>query len=264
MVEKTNEEGIKSIVALSIKTFLGTVVLLALVAVLYTTIFPLSASRFYSELGLDGRAYACARRASKTLSGEEQVNALVSCVNLGGKLLDSGKGYAKNVVEDTTEFLSNNDCLKRCDKMDDYNISTAPKTMHPNLYSYETYIYELRASAKAKLGESDTLVRAVSNLSNCDVETFAIKLGEISSYLKYGESLSSEDIQSIKAVAKDYFANAQSLMENGNDLKCLYLIKQYQKVAVRITELLEVEYNGENHDVNELYGTLLKEYSTKK
>ena len=189
---------------------------------------------------------------------------MVSCVNLGGKLFDSGNGYAQNLVEDTTAFLDNSDCLKRCEKMDEYNLSTAPKTMRPNLYSYKTYIYELRASAQAKLGEKDELTNAISNLNKCDTETLAVKFGEISSHLKYGEKLSSEDIQNIKAIVKDYFNDVKRIMESGNDLKCLYLIKQYQKVAVRTNELAEIEYNGERHNINELYGALLKEYSTKK
>lgn len=252
------------------------VIFFALIATLATLLFPFSAMNFYEEMDNFPKAYQSARFAVMKSDGEDKVNAMIACVNYGAQLFEEKPDrYAKALYEDTTAFLDSDECVSRSKKIDEYNLANSNKALHPNLYSYLTYVKELKARCALRLGKTDeaqgyalSISGATSTLEKADYiyQTAAVyyesqRMGKKVDFIAEAE---------LVVNAKAFLQDALSSMPDHQrpTLEGLYLVKAYEKLSARMTlngsavatEMTNVNYGSEEVSVHELYSTLLIRY----
>lgn len=261
-----------SLGALVLRTLYSCVVALALFAVLWTLLFPLAASELYRDLGNEARAYDCAQRAARISDGEERTNALISCISLGSGLFGENADYAQRLNADANAFLSDADCMTRTTRLDEYNLSTAPKSMHANLFSYEAFVRELKVRTGAHLGDYAPVQSAYTALATADIFESAALIGEIAAYYyqtsKDGRTVDCINPDDIVAAAANYFGRVAAGRTDRTEIENLYLVKQYEKLVARIAltdkaaadALTTVNYDGTQRTISVLYGELLEQY----
>ncbi len=264
--------GFDGIVKTAVKTLYLCVITLALVLVMFTLLFPLSAMRFYDDLGNNGRAYACADRAASIEKGEDKVTAMLYRVNYGAELFDDRPTvYADELYYASSQFLSNGACLERATAVDKYNLENASKALHPNLYSYCSYVAELKAKAAYRLGNTEELIGLQSELTVApSLMDKAQRLASIAAvyYEAYlaGDELALYDEELLASQAGDYYDEVVQSIDDVPTLEQLFLLKSYEKLASRYAlasnkfDLSTVSYGGEELSIGALYQSLLIKY----
>ncbi len=254
----------------AVKTFCACIVVCALLAVIITLLFPLSSMRFYDDLGLTARAYACADRAARVEKGADEVTAKLYKVNLSAKLFEEkGNSYADELYASSKDFLSDNECLKRAVKVDEYNIASSAKAIRPNLYSYRTYLSELNARAAFRLGKTEELSALIDKFDLSSAHQKAELFYQIAavyyeaSVMNKSVTLFAED--KLITEASKYFNEVTTLLSDEPTLEQLYLLKAYEKFAARYipsseeNKLITV-YQGQTVSVSEFYQAQLIKY----
>ena len=274
--EKLNsaEENV-GVTQTAIRAFYLCIVLFAIIATLATLLFPSSAMTFYEELDNIPKAYQSARFAVRTSEGEDKVNAMIACVNYGSQLFEEEPDkYADDLYEDCTAFLQNEDCVKRSVMIDEYNIENSAKALHPNLYSYLTYVSELKARCAVRLGKQSEIAGYVTELqteTSLDKKAMAVyKISAVYYEAKFAKTTISVDEDLLVTLAKEYFDLSLASIPNHEkpSISGLYYVKAYEKLSARMTlygsvkanEITTVNYGSEVKNVHELYSTLLIRY----
>jgi hypothetical protein len=270
-----NESVIKSnaqdaLYQTAIKTFCACLVVCALIAVIITLLFPLSSMRFYDDLGLTARAYACADRAARVEKGADEVTAKLYKVNLSAKLFEEkGTSYADELYASSKDFLSDSECLKRAVKVDEYNLASSSKAIRPNLYSYRTYVSELYTRAAFRLGETEEIAALMDKFASTSVSQKAELFYQIAA-VYYEASVMGKSVtifaeEKLTAEASKYFNEVTATLTDEPTLEQLYLLKAYEKFSARFAPSSEVNklvtvYQGQTVNASEFYQTQLIKY----
>ena len=271
------------IVATAAKTLFWLVVWVALFFTLFRFVFPVAAMNLYDDMGNVPRAYDCAKTALATSKGDDKVNARLACVNYSVKLFAlNPEDYAEELKKNSEEFLADSDCVKRIALIDEYNENAAPKSIRPNLYSYADYLHCENTRANCYSGNDKLLfegayLKADDVLAECasraDLSVTAVVRGQISvmleEYAASGRGINGAfDAGLLCTVARDYIMKVLSGINDTPTLNDLYLVKAYEKLVTRmtagnfaepdvITLLKNVEYDGANYTVDNLYYKVL-------
>ena len=263
------------IVTTAIKTLYACVVILALFAVLFVSLFPYSAMKLYDGLGNTHRAYASARRAVRVESGEERVSAMLASVNYGASLFEEEPdAHALYLYEDTLAFLSDGSCIARAEKVDEYNLAHSAKKLHPNLYSYLSYARELNARSAYRIGKTDTVKENLSKFYEVtDLTECAFRLSEASAVFsevaETDKKIDFIEVRPLAIEAKTYLHRVLSSLGGEITLNQLYCVKAYEKFVSRLAltekeiadEIKTVIFAGSEIDITTLYTQLLNDYS---
>lgn len=258
---------------IAVKTFCACIVVCALIAVIATLLFPLSSMRFYDDLGLTARAYACADRASRVEKGADEVTAKLYKVNLSAKLFEEkGNSYADELYASSKDFLLDNECLKRAVKVDEYNIASSSKAIRPNLYSYRTYVSELYSRAAFRLDKTEELSELTSKIDLSSTLQKAELFYQIASvYYEasvMGKSVTIFSEDELIEKASKYFNEVTATLTDEPTLEQLYLLKAYEKFSARYTpsneeNKLVTVYQGQIVNASEFYQAQLIKYCNK-
>lgn len=279
--KNANAIGAGIIAATAARTVFWLLAVVALALAFVRIAFPLAAMRMYDDLGNTPRAYDCASQAARTYSGVKGVNAKLAAVNYAIALYAEHDGYAAEVASAAEAFLSDPACLDRAAKVDEYNLSASPRSIHPNLYSFIDYLYGCAAGARYVLGEPTvrlggktfTLGEAADMVASGDSELTpdekAIVLGEAAAIL--GEAYSRNANMSfvpadkLKEAAAALANSAAEKLDGGVTLHGLYLLKAAEKVSARL-ELagLHGEVQAGGRGITELYKEKLEKYKNEK
>lgn len=270
-VSSEQEITIGSLVKTALKTLYLCVAIFALLATLFTLLFPLQSMRFYDDIGLNGRAYACASRAVRTERGEDKVTAKLYSVNLLSELFESEpKAYADELYKVSKDFLLDEACLSRAVKVDIYNLSSCSKALQPNLYSYATFVRELNARSAfrlEKIEEMKTYFTSSATSITARAETLYALASVYYEVHLSGKKVDFYDDANLISFAKAYIAEVLSAVGEKPTLEQMYLIKAYEKFVARYLltenadELKTVSYGGEQVNIGTLYTALLNKYS---
>lgn len=281
----TRQESDASVIATTAaKAVYWVIIAVALLFTLYRVVFPYSAMKLYDDLGNVPRAYECARQTANGARGEKKVNARISCVNYCITLFgENPDEYAAELERNTYEFLTDGDCVKRIELIDEYNVKNAGAAIKPNLYSYYAYLHAENARARLYQGKTDLLsggeyVNADELISGeLPLKDGAVVLGQISAML---ESLTADgkteitflSVNKLTEYAAKYAEEVLSVAEDKPTLEQTYLLKAYEKLIARLSAggftdeqtikgLKTVYYNGTEYDISDLYyGVFLKNY----
>lgn len=269
----TQTEG-EIIATTAVKTLGVLTVVFALLFTLWTLLFPSVASNFYDELGNQTRAYECAKIAVKTSSGVEKVNAKIKCVNYAISLYGQNASYADCLIADTTDFLLNNECVSRAEKIDEYNIASSPKSFHPAIYGYLDYVRSQNLKARASGGDSKMWVgQTLKTLDQALGEVTVSTAQQLVTLVSVNPSLvdsaqakafASAYLMAITTKADDYFTQSSAV-----SLELVYEAYAYGKlksvmlgsgVAEQTDFAQTVEFGGQTYSFDDYYGKLVVEY----
>ena len=271
---KNQSEG-EIIAQTAIRALGAFLVIFALLFTLWTLLFPLTASDFYSDLGNSPRAYECAKVAVKTSSGEDKTNAKIKCVNYAITLYgENPDSYANCLIDDTADFLLDSACVARAKKIDDYNISQTAKSFHPAIYGYLDYVRSLNCKARVRLNGDDRVwvgnqLTTLSNAKAVPSISVAQQLIAILSVKDLSNYDATADKNLVNTLAQQVVQTYQSAYQLTNKPSLDFLYETY--VCVKLKSVLidknlasETDFNSINFDGEQLTSEQLFEKLAQK